>query len=59
MAYHNPDGIVEKEKKKAIKVRFESEEDMIAFGKKIGITITKAVKIVDFKDTSAIDDLFN
>lgn len=59
MAYHNPDGVIEKEGPKKIKVRFSSVEELIEFGKKIGVDLSKTVKVVKYDPDSSLEDFFD
>lgn len=58
MAYYNPDGVIEKEGPKKIKIRFESLEDLKEFGEKIGVDLSKHVKTVTYDPDTSLDSFF-
>lgn len=59
MAYYNPDGVIEKEGPKKIKIRFESLEDMKEFADKIGIDLSKSVKTITYDPDNRLDSFFD
>lgn len=58
MAYYNPDGTVEKDRKRTVIVRFKTKEDMIAFSEKTGIKVNQSTKLIKFPINNVLESLF-
>ena len=56
--YHNPDGVVEVKKERAVMVHFDSKESLLEFIKKTGQLVTDRTREHRFVLNSPMDEFF-